>query len=924
MKTQFEIRAVRGFSLIEVMVAVLVLSTGMLALAALQASLTRNSADAKSRSQVVAYVDSSFEALRGRTFQDINNTNLASWLNDSTRKTAVQNAAGVSSITATTSVTHYAATGTATTFTPWTGAGTPSESAPQYKEVRVTVTYTDSAGQTRSFSQTDIISPLSIRSDSTLIDTPPSGSDQPSPKVVQATPNEPGLIPIAVGDNQNTAATNPKPILIQGESVLATKFDVLTFQNESSNTVQVQRKVETLMVQCRCEFASAPSDINEIFKTRFRPTFWTGNQYSAPKTTTQASITPLQTWEVQTSTRPNEDPAQSPYCMDCCRDHQDPSGSVEKFSPTLTSHSHYARDNAGILQATTGGEYEESCRLIRVDGRYHVASDVNLLHMNLLETADSARSYLPSEGSTAAPKGKEHYQNFVLAYLGSKISPLSTINTKAVDGASLETTHSLNRPALLNMLTATTDIRWLHDRGLYLDFIEADALTYLAEKNSACGAEADCLLPYIPFVSINTTEVGRWSTSNPAALAVNNGTSFIGQVVPQPSRGRLKPGASAADGLRIVTSVAMNESNPGLLASLAVNPGRATDFSDTQNVIYGAVVDSDSDGISDDNEETLGTDPRDSDSDDDGRSDGAEVNGPPITNPLDADTDDDGLDDGAEMTEGTDPNNPDSDGDGVNDRSDNCRTTPNADQLDIIPLGGNGIGDACEIPADRDNDGILNGVDNCPTTPNSDQRDSDGDGLGDACDTAGNVALTVTLTGIGTMPDSNAPIVEWRVGTGTTTTCTRNSVSGNVRDWTCNVGPTFGGDISIVVGNYSGKDAVTPAAVAVLANSLPACNSQKHKAGSQKYCQSFNLSTVALDNAIIVPNPFGAAANDRTKTETTTITLPQISTNLAHTVAITIAGQQTSGDYYSGGIGAYLSTLSTCPGGNPTPSFACP
>ena len=45
---------VRGFSLIEVLIAILVLSTGMLALAALQSSITRNSVSAKARSQAVA------------------------------------------------------------------------------------------------------------------------------------------------------------------------------------------------------------------------------------------------------------------------------------------------------------------------------------------------------------------------------------------------------------------------------------------------------------------------------------------------------------------------------------------------------------------------------------------------------------------------------------------------------------------------------------------------------------------------------------------------------------------------------------------------------------------------------------------------------------------------------------------------------
>jgi thrombospondin type 3 repeat protein len=194
--------------------------------------------------------------------------------------------------------------------------------------------------------------------------------------------------------------------------------------------------------------------------------------------------------------------------------------------------------------------------------------------------------------------------------------------------------------------------------------------------------------------------------------------------------------------------------------------GKSDGFDNCPFVANRDQADADGDGVGDacDNCPTVANpDQRDTDGDgkgdacdDDIDGDGvlnAQDNCPNIPNPDQLDTDHDGLGDACDPDDDNDgipdaqdhcpryadPSNPltvagvqcvvDTDGDGVDDARDNCPTVANPDQKDT---DNDGIGDACD--KDIDNDGVLNAQDNCPTVANPDQRDDDGDGVGDACD----------------------------------------------------------------------------------------------------------------------------------------------------------------------------------------------
>lgn len=502
-----------GFSLIEVLIAVLVLATGLLALAALQTRAVRETADARARSQMASFGQALIEEARAAGYDALTvGTDVS--LATTAELSALAGRAGVSSLQETTDVAHYVGAGT--DFTRFTTLQTVSSNDPQYKQIELGFQWTDASGATRTMNMVTAVSPLSLSSSGLLVTQPPAGFISARPVVRRVTPEGAGIIPIALADGSETAATNPRPKLggTKDSLVSDTRFEVLTYREESSTVAQIQERIETAVVGCKCRQDTTGFDADlDALQTAvgYRPTFWSGTRYDNPEVATDA---------VTTGPEPNGNGAgafvQSDLCDVCCRDHKDPAGVTgPKFDPWRDTHAHCASIDvsSGTPVCVAPGEgdpYLEACRLIRVDGVFRVASDLNMEHMSLIPTDSLAAS----PGISSAT---DEYETFALAYMRSRFAEgQDGTNTEVAPATSelMVTAANLNLPALIELDARRVDLRYLHSRGLYIDYLEEDAREAIGDAWEDCNLTGTekirCVLPYVPFSAVNLTEIGSW------------------------------------------------------------------------------------------------------------------------------------------------------------------------------------------------------------------------------------------------------------------------------------------------------------------------------------------------------------------------------------------------------------------------------
>jgi len=573
MKIHSNYRKQNGFSILEVVIGIFIFIVGMLALAALQGALTRSMADSKLRTTAVKLADRAIERQRGFTqLLTAATPGVPFAYNDIvTPGTDLEIERNGVTYTIDMNVTDYyyqLATDTLLANEPFTTVNTLGASSSDFKQVDITVTW-DAAQGFRGDEGAEIDSAALNTGSVTLTSTIPAVVTSASGRVsdesdgndlkvsVGYTPgSNPDIVALDLGEGKKfKESLLPEPDVIRSNELVQTTFDVITYSSTGGDELFLRRE-EFAAVSCECTLRAASSS-----NLARRPVIWAGDEYAGGH------------W-VEKPYGESANKQQSSLCDSCCRDHHDggaenqtgDSGDdyanvfgpfkaydeyVDSANPRLSDHLHYEDDAETI--ASTGDDYLENCRLVRVDGFWRVAQDFRredqyIFPDDFLDNANETEEFLTYSS---------YVTSAAVAYTAAATGSYATSSTPCIgsSGCELEPTmqpaYSTDRsdgelPSWTSLVTTSKEEQQLRSRGIYIDYMSADLRKFLSGcfedantlKNDCCirdGAVANACtaddlyidkvdsanqLEVIPFFEVQLTKLENWDQEVQAPLPI--------------------------------------------------------------------------------------------------------------------------------------------------------------------------------------------------------------------------------------------------------------------------------------------------------------------------------------------------------------------------------------------------------------------
>jgi prepilin-type N-terminal cleavage/methylation domain-containing protein len=537
-------RIASGFSLIEVMIAVVILSFGLLALATFHGALFRAGAEAKARATATALAQEVIE--EGRAFAYLTKPQPAY-----TGATYMDTLTSFGAKTVSSGGVDYSITRTvkrlsATTGAEITTAFNPAE--PEYKFVEVKVSWQGNDGSATPESVTikDTIAAIAPADSMSVIKGPLSPMRGPEVRIEPPNKDNPAVVPIAVGDDKSAASSNPVPRRYEqvDSNTAATLFSVHTFTGSPDGVeVVLNRKLDVAGVTCRCGTGVGTGYQSTGTNPAYQPTVWNGKQL--------AYMEPLPL-PIGTKVGQFLDKGQSAadieaMCDTCCRDHHesasrtyrpDPHRPTDEFS---AGAEHYFYTD--LTKAIATGTYSEACQLIRVGGRMHVTIDPKQNFLLNVPLNSAGTGHEPANFSS-------RYSGLVVQYLEDSLAdPSLALKSQAkpeysstylspdvpfpafdetkyapacdpLDSSCLTKSYQDILAPVTPIYLAKGSTKTIVSFGLYVDYLSPDTKkAYDCALNKATNTgDATCnglrdrnALETLPFYAINVANLGVWA-----------------------------------------------------------------------------------------------------------------------------------------------------------------------------------------------------------------------------------------------------------------------------------------------------------------------------------------------------------------------------------------------------------------------------